>query len=44
MFSLFKEKVKNPFSMWIWEGKKKTRDMAVSAFRETQGVLKGTQV
>ena len=30
--------------MWIW-GKKKTQnmDMGVSAFRETLGVLKGTQ-
>ena len=48
MFSLFKEKVKKTVIHLVCgygEKKKKTQnmDMGVSAFRETLGVLKGTQ-
>ena len=47
MFSLFKEKVKKTVIHLVcgYGGKKKTQnmDMGVSAFRETLGVLKGTQ-
>ena len=46
MFSLFKEKVKKTvINLVCGYGKKKqtNMDMGVSAFRETLGVLKGTQ-
>lgn len=37
MFSLFKEKVKNPFSMWIWEGKKKNQGYGSECIQRNTG-------